>query len=534
MGNDFCTCLNDVTSPETENLSRDKGSRKKINNNPKIVFNNNSTIDSVDPSYSREKDSKFSTISSNKKNSILSTRNSSNYQNEKNKINNFKNNSNSKKKNINSNNNNKNSKNNNNKNNNKANIEKNSEIEKKSSVKKLNKDEFVNVSFKNFFNTPKGQEMTLNINEYPNKLCVTLHKYLLSLIAKREFKKNIKCYVEEGNQLYQECIDKIYELNPNLKKAELNSAIKYTPDGYLKYYTDENDIEKMKFEDPKESFDNCTIINYSDYQETSIDNFLWVYKGQSNKSGMPHGFGEKFYKNGVKQKGYWKDGAMYGWGEEIDKQGNISIGPFYNNDGITGKGERFTLKKKNLYKGDFIKGEKSGMGEEDSNEGKFVGCFYKNKKNGKGKMIYKMSGDIYEGDYKDDLFNGNGNYIWKATGQEYKGEYKNGLMNGKGLFEWSEGEFYRGNFVNGKMEGDGELHMGNGRIFIGPFTNGRPNGIGIFDNGIDFKGEMEFIDGRMNIDYMKKKFTASSSYATLNIENIKEDNNDNKKEEDFK
>ena len=149
-------------------------------------------------------------------------------------------------------------------------------------------------------------------------------------------------------------------------------------------------------------------------------------------------------------------------------------------------------------------------------------------------MIYKMSGDIYEGDYKDDLFNGNGNYIWKATGQEYKGEYKNGLMNGKGLFEWSEGEFYRGNFVNGKMEGDGELHMGNGRIFIGPFTNGRPNGIGIFDNGIDFKGEMEFIDGRMNIDYMKKKFTASSSYATLNIENIKEDNNDNKKEEDFK
>ena len=202
--------------------------------------------------------------------------------------------------------------------------------------------------------------------------------------------------------------------------------------------------------------------------------------------------------------------------------------------GITGKGEKYILKKKILYKGDFIKGEKSGKGEENSNEGNFVGNFYKNKKNGKGKMIYKLSGDIYEGDYKDDLFDGNGHYIWKATGQEYKGEYKNGLMNGKGLFEWSEGECYRGNFVNGKMEGDGELHMGNGRIFIGPFTNGRPNGIGIFDNGIDFKGEMEFNDGRMNIDYMKKKYSATSSYETFNIDNFNEVNTDNKKEEEYK
>lgn len=537
MGSDFCTCLNDVTSPESENLARGKDSRKKIDNNPKIVFNNNSTIESVDPSYSREKDSKCTTISSNKKNSILSLRNSNYYQKEKKKIKNLKNNLNNKKNNNNnkySNNKSNNNKKINNKNNNKTNNEENNDIEKSSSVKKLNKEEFVNVSFKNFFNTPKGQEMTLNINEYPNKLCVTLHKYLLSLIAKREFKKNIKCYVEEGNQLYQECIDKIYELNVNLKKAELNSAIKYTPDGYLKYYTDEKDIKNMKFEEPKESFDNCTIINYSDYKETSIENMLWVYKGQANKSGMPHGFGEKFYKNGIKQKGFWKDGAMYGWGEEIDKYGNISIGPFYNNDGITGKGEKYILKKKILYKGDFIKGEKSGKGEENSNEGNFVGNFYKNKKNGKGKMIYKLSGDIYEGDYKDDLFDGNGHYIWKATGQEYKGEYKNGLMNGKGLFEWSEGEFYRGNFVNGKMEGDGELHMGNGRIFIGPFTNGRPNGIGIFDNGIDFKGEMEFNDGRMNIDYMKKKYSATSSYETLNIDNFNEVNTDNKKEEEYK
>ena len=96
-------------------------------------------------------------------------------------------------------------------------------------------------------------------------------------------------------------------------------------------------------------------------------------------------------------------------------------------------------------------------------------------------------------------------------------------MHGKGLLEWSGGEFYKGDFVNGKKEGEGELHMGNGRCYIGPFTNGRPNGIGIFDNGENFKGEMEFIDGKMNINYIKRK-TTISSVSTVNVN----DNSENK------
>ena len=525
MGSDLCTCLNDSTTPESEDLSR-RNNKEKKDNRPKIVLDKNNTIDSIDPlSSQREKESKSTTLSSNyKKNSIVSLRNSNYKQNnnkEKKKIINLKNNVNNKK-------------NNNNKNitHNKINNKDKNIIAKKPSVKNTEKDGFVNENFKNFFHTSEGQEMTLNINEYPNKLCITLHKYLVSLITKREFKKNIKYYIEEGNQLYKNCIDDINETNPKLKKSELNSPIKYTPDGYLKYYSEEKDIEKMAFNNPKECFDNCTIINYSDNSTHSMDNMLWVYKGQANKYGQPHGFGEKLFKNGIKQKGYWKNGEMYGWGEEIDNQGNIFIGPFYYNEGITGKGEKFIFKKKILYKGEFVKGEKSGMGEENSNEGKYVGNFYKDKKYGKGKMSYKISGDTYEGDYKDDLFDGNGHYIWKSTGQEYKGEYKNGLMHGKGLYEWSEGEFYRGNFVNGKKEGDGELHMGNGRVFIGPFTNGRPNGIGIFDNGINFKGEMEFIDGKMNINYMKRRYTISS-LSSVNG-NSNEKNIEDKNQEDCK
>ena len=518
MGNDICSCLSDSTTTECEDLSRKKGTNgteNKKDNRPKIILNKKNTIESIDRISSQRE----TTISSIFKNNSTQSPQNSTYQHnkkEKNKLINLKYNVNNKK---------------NNKKNNKMNITTYNNIEKKPSVKKLCKEGFVSEKFKNFFNTTIGQEMTLNMNNNSNKLCITLHKYLLSLLTKREFKKNIKYYIEEGNNLYQNCIDDIYNSNENLKKTEINPAIKYKPDGYLKYYSEKKDIEEMTFSNPKETFDNCIIINYSENNPSSIDNMIWVYKGQSNKSGEPHGFGEKLFKKGIKQKGYWKDGKMFGWCEEIDNQGNISIGPFYNNTGITGKGEKFTFRKKILYIGEFIRGQKSGSGEENSIEGKYVGTFYKDKKDGKGKMIYNISGDIYEGEYKNDLFNGNGHYIWKSTGQEYKGEYQNGLMHGKGLLEWSEGEFYRGNFVYGKKEGEGELHMGNGRSFIGPFVNGRPNGIGIFDNGIDFKGEMEFIDGKMNINYIKRKYS-SSSYATLNIDN--DDNNDKKNKEDLK
>ena len=103
-------------------------------------------------------------------------------------------------------------------------------------------------------------------------------------------------------------------------------------------------------------------------------------------------------------------------------------------------------------------------------------------------------------------------------------------MHGKGLFEYSEGEYYRGDFVNGKKEGEGELHMGNGRSYIGPFTIGRPDRIGIFDNGINFKGEIEFNDGKMNINYMKQKYEKPNINTTTENEN----NNDNKDEAQLK
>jgi hypothetical protein len=161
--------------------------------------------------------------------------------------------------------------------------------------------------------------------------------------------------------LFKKCLSMIYKANPFLKKLERVTQINYNPDGFKKYYPEQKDIEKMKFIPIKESFDNCIIIFYEDDDSSSLDNMLWIFKGQVNKRGEPHGFGEKIYKNGIKEKGYWKEGEMYGWGMQIDTFGNIYVGPFFDKKGATGKGEKFTWKKKILYKGELLDGENQEM-----------------------------------------------------------------------------------------------------------------------------------------------------------------------------
>ena len=546
MGNEICSCLNNLTGLDSEDLSREgneDNTTKKLKKKPKVVLKRKDSLDSTEPFQSqKEKETISTNMNSEYKNTLTSHHQTQKKQENKKKLNSKQKNNPENINNINNNNINNNNKNNNIiednniKNNNKNKVNKNSgnnnnknEIknknEKKVDLEKiLNREQMVSENFNKFFNSEKGQEMILNMSETKNKMCITLHKYFVSLITRRKYKKNIKYFQEEKISLFQKCLEIIYNANPNLKKLENISPIKYTPDGFKKYYPEAKDQEKMKFDPKNESFDNCIIITYEEDNSSSIEKMLWIYKGQVNQVGSPHGFGEKIFKNGIKITGYFKEGEVYGWCMEIGIE-DIYIGPFFDNKKVTGWGEKFSLKKKAVYKGEFIDGEKNGKGEEDSNEGIFVGNYYHDKKNGKGKMIYKISGDVYEGDYKNDLFDGKGHYIWKMTGQQYTGDYKNGLMHGKGLLEYSEGEYYKGDFVNGIKEGEGELHMGNGRSFIGPFVNGRPNGIGIFDNGFNFKGEIEFIDGKMNINYMKKKY--GNSEISNNNEAVNNNSNSN-------
>ena len=494
MGNN-CSCLNDITSLCSEDLSRagnNGGVTNYINNNPKVNLTNYTITDKFDPMMSQ--------ISNNDLNSINSNQTNLNKNKKKitiNKKNNKKNNS------INKN------------NNQKAKVTNNNV-----SNKNINNIKIVeNKKFEEFFNSKKGKDMEKEMdNNISYQICLKLHKYFVKILKKKHFLKNIKKYKQQGDKLFDNYVKLIYDKNEILSKVEQSSNIKYTQNGYKQFYSNltSEEEEKMKyFPNESKTIDNTIIINYTNEEQKTrnigdINEISWIYKGQADINNIPNGYGVKYTQNGAKQEGYWKDCQLTGWSQSIDSQGNMLMGPFIYGS-LTGKGIKYSFTNNTLYKGDFVNNKREGKGEEISNEGKFTGNFYNDKKNGEGKMIYSLSGDIYEGNYKDDLFDGEGHYIFKMSGQEYRGEYKKGLMHGKGLYEWSEGEYYKGSFVNGKREGNGEMHWANGRSFIGPFVNGRPGGIGIFDNGMNYKGEMEFIDGKLNRDYLSKKFKGSES-----------------------
>ena len=486
MGND-CSCLNDLTSLCSEDLSQkgnNEGMTKLINNNP------NSNLMPKKYDSMRAQTNETNSINSNQTN--LNKRKKQKQNN--NKKNNIKNNKN----NI------------NNKNTNNIIIINN----RNNNIKPID-----NIKFEQFLNSPKAQEMSKESdNNSSYQICMKLHKYFLKIIKKKAFLKNIKKYKEEGENLFNSCVKQIYKTNEILLKVEQSCKIKYSKNGYNQFYPNitPEEEERMKYTpDESKTIDNSIIIYYQNIDDNSsnineINNVIWIYKGQADINNIPNGYGVKYNKNGMKQEGFFKDDQLTGWSQSIDYEGNILMGPFIEGK-ITGKGIKYSFLNNALYKGDIVQNKKEGKGEEISNEGKFIGNFLNDKKNGEGKMIFALSGDIYEGNYKDDLFDGKGHYKYNMSGQEYTGEYKNGLMHGKGLYEWSEGEFYRGNFVNGKKEGNGEMHWADGRSFIGPFINGRPQGIGIFDNGLNYKGEMEFIDGKLNRDYLSKKYRGSES-----------------------
>ena len=367
----------------------------------------------------------------------------------------------------------------------------------------------------------KEKKSIKNVNENINKLeksfnklnpknstIIKLQKYILRIITKRHFMKNINKYKEEGNKLFNICVDIIYKSNELLLKAESICKIKYNKNGYKQFYENisKEEEEKMIYiPDESKTIDDTILIKYNNELENNIKDVNWIYKGQTTINNIPNGYGVKYNKNGLKEEGYWKEGELVGWSQVIDYKGNIIMGPFDNGQ-VNGKGMKYNYMNNTLYKGDIVMDKKEGKGEEITNETIYNGYFINDKKNGNGKMVNKISGDIYEGNFKDDLFDGEGHYIYKTSGQEYTGEYKNGLMHGKGLYEWSQGEYYRGSFINGKKEGNGEMHWADGRSFIGPFINGRPQGIGIYDNGNNYKGEVEFINGKLNRDYISKNY----------------------------
>ena len=143
------------------------------------------------------------------------------------------------------------------------------------------------------------------------------------------------------------------------------------------------------------------------------------------------------------------------------------------------------------------------------NEGRYIGEIKNGLRHGKGKMIYS-NGNIYEGNWLNDLFDGKGNYLHKKYGQNTSGDWENGYLikgrivfmegllnneeyigeliysffgypvpHGKGTYFYINGDKYVGEFVDYKKEGKGIFTWANGDSYCGQWENDEYHGEGI-------------------------------------------------------
>ncbi len=114
---------------------------------------------------------------------------------------------------------------------------------------------------------------------------------------------------------------------------------------------------------------------------------------------------------------------------------------------------------------------------------------------GRGKLVYKESGKVYEGEINvDKKPHGQGRYTFtfgsyydgqfcegEQTGQgqlvyvdgyTYEGQFTKGVMNGFGKQKSPEGDVYEGEWRDGKRWGEGKITYKDGRVEIGEWSNG--------------------------------------------------------------
>ena len=99
-----------------------------------------------------------------------------------------------------------------------------------------------------------------------------------------------------------------------------------------------------------------------------------------------------------------------------------------------------------------------------------------------GRGVLKFSnGDFYEGEWKNDLREGRG-VLKFSNGDNYEGEWKNNFREGKGVLKFSNGDKYDGEWKKDLREGSGMLRFSNGDLYDGEWKNDLREGSGMFRN----------------------------------------------------
>ena len=230
-----------------------------------------------------------------------------------------------------------------------------------------------------------------------------------------------------------------------------------------------------------------------------------------------HGPGKIVFKNNITYEGNLKYGLLHNIDEENPSTLNFPDGTQYigtvKNNRITGEG-KYIFKNCDTYEGQVVNGLRNGFGVFKSNNNIIYEGEWKNGlKHGKGKIIQGnmeldgewekgiicgkcrikwKSGNIFEGDLKNNAMNGNGFMIWFNKNEKYVGQWKNNIQNGFGIHIYYndvlnnnyENKYFRnryiGEYKDGKRNGYGKMFYNNGCIYEGYWKNNKKEGFGIY------------------------------------------------------
>ena len=246
-----------------------------------------------------------------------------------------------------------------------------------------------------------------------------------------------------------------------------------------------------------------------------------------------HGPGKINFKNNITYEGNMKYGILDNSDPENPSIINFPDGTKYvgtvKNNRITGEGT-YTFSNGDTYTGNVLNGLRDGFGVFKSHKNIYYeGEWKKGLKHGKGKIsqgnmelegewdkgilcgkcrIKWKSGNIFEGELKNNLMNGNGFMIWYNKKEKYIGQWKNNLQNGFGIHIYYtednnipennnnnqnannnsnnnvEHKYFRnryiGQYKEGKRNGYGKMFYNNGCIYEGYWKNNNKEGFGIY------------------------------------------------------
>ena len=147
------------------------------------------------------------------------------------------------------------------------------------------------------------------------------------------------------------------------------------------------------------------------------------------------------------------------------------------------------------YKGEWKDGNFHGKGILREAWGDiYIGDFKNNLAEGYGKQYSyvngKESGGWFEGEVKNDSLNGKGIYVYD-NGTKEEGNFKDGELNGKGIIVYANGDKYIGDWVKGYRVGKGKYFFASGTVYEGDFLKSDFEGKGTisYDNGTKYIGE---------------------------------------------